>query len=135
MPHTHTDQDLSSHTPVPQPSRHLRWDALPVDQPMPLLSRTRVIGTNAMISRVVLQKGCFVPRHVHANEQIACVMSGQLKFEVGTPGEASHRAVLVGAGELLHLPANLPHSALAVVDTVVLDIFSPPSEKTGIDQH
>jgi len=28
----------------------------------------------------------------------------------------------------------VPHSALAEEDTLVLDLFSPPSEKTGVDK-
>ena len=42
-----------------------RWGELESDEPMALLSRKRVIGEQAMISRVVLQKGCVVPRHAH----------------------------------------------------------------------
>jgi hypothetical protein len=37
-------------------------------------------------------------------------------------------------GELLHLPPNLPHSAFAEEETLVLDLFSPPATVTGIDQ-
>jgi quercetin dioxygenase-like cupin family protein len=34
----------------------------------------------------------------------------------------------VRAGEVLTIPPNLPHSALALEDTLVLDIFSPPRQ-------
>jgi len=40
--------------------------------------------------------------------------------------------MVIEAGEVLHLPANVPHSAEALEETLVLDIFSPTSEKTGI---
>jgi quercetin dioxygenase-like cupin family protein len=40
---------------------------------------------------------------------------------------------VVRAGEVILLPGGLPHSAEAVEDTVVLDVFSPPSATTGID--
>jgi hypothetical protein len=33
----------------------------------------------------------------------------------------------------MHLRSGVPHSAEALEPTLVLDIFSPPSEKTGID--
>ena len=36
------------------------------------------------------------------------------------------REVDVNAGEILFIPANLPHSAIALEDTVDLDVFSPP---------
>ena len=40
--------------------------------------------------------------------------------------------VVVG-GEVLHLPANVPHSAEALEDSVLFDLFSPPSATTGVD--
>lgn len=101
---------------------------------MELLSRQRIVGEKAMISRVTLEKGCFVPSHAHENEQFACVLSGRLRFGLGAPDTAGHREVEVGAGEVIHLPSHLPHSARALEATVVLDVFSPPSATTGIDR-
>ena len=111
------------------------WDSLPIDRPMNLLERKRIIGEQMMISRVLLKKGCYVPTHAHANEQFACIMSGELRFGIGAEGAPDRYEVNVKAGEVIHLPSNVPHSAEAVSDTEVLDLFSPPSEKTGIDQH
>jgi unsaturated pyranuronate lyase len=113
----------------------LRWDNLPVDKPMPLLSRRRVVGEKAMISEVRLDKGCHVPTHAHENEQITCIVSGKLRFGIGVEGAADRYEVDVVAGEVIHLPSNLPHSADALEDTRVLDIFSPPSATTGIDRR
>ncbi len=110
-----------------------RWDELVADEPMPLLSRKRVIGEKAMISRIFMRKGCTVPTHAHENEQFACLLSGRLKFGIGNEGGSSRKEIMVGAGEVLHLRSNVPHSAEALEDTVVLDVFSPPSEKTGVD--
>lgn len=113
---------------------HHRWDHLPIDKPMPLLSRRRVIGEKAMISDVRLEKGCHVPTHAHENEQFTCIVSGKLRFGIGAEGAADRYEVDVAAGEVIHLPSNLPHSADALEDTRVLDIFSPPSATTGIDR-
>jgi|ERR1043166_1013130 quercetin dioxygenase-like cupin family protein len=113
-------------------AKHYRWNDLPLDQPMKLLDRRRIIGEQAMISQVRLHRGCDVPMHAHENEQFAMVMSGRLRFGIG--GGTAPRQVIVSAGEVLHLPANVPHSAYAEEDTLVLDIFSPTSEKTGIDR-
>lgn len=108
------------------------WDERPRDTPMALLERQRIIGERAMLSRVVLREGCVVPEHAHENEQFAFVMSGRLRFVVGGGGR-ERREVVVGAGEVLHLPGGVPHAAEALEETVVLDIFSPPSATTGID--
>jgi len=34
----------------------------------------------------------------------------------------------VRAGEVLHLPSNVPHAAYALEDTLDVDVFSPPRE-------
>lgn len=115
-------------------AKHHRWSELPTDTPMALLARQRIIGDKAMISRITLKRGCFVPTHAHENEQFACVLSGRLKFGVGADGSPDRKDVVVGAGEVLLLPSNVPHSAEALEDTVVLDVFSPPSATTGIDR-
>ena len=110
------------------------WSDLKVDTPMPLLERTRVSGEKMMISRVLLRKGCDVPTHAHENEQFAMVVSGKVRFGLGAPGAPDRRDVIVGAGQVLHLPSNVPHSAFALEETLILDIFSPPSATTGIDR-
>lgn len=118
---------------MPQNAVAYRWTDLPMDAPMALLERRRVIGEKSMLSHVTLKKGCAVPSHAHANEQFACILSGRLRFGLGEPGGPAYREVEVAAGGVLHLPSGVPHSALAVEDTVVLDVFSPPSATTGID--
>jgi quercetin dioxygenase-like cupin family protein len=111
------------------------WSELKHDVPMAKLSRRRIIGENLMISQVRLERGCHVPTHVHENEQFAMIMSGALRFGIGADGSADRYEVVVKAGEVMHLPSNVPHSADALEDTLVLDLFSPPSATTGIDRH
>ena len=106
-----------------------RWTDLPADSPMPLLERRRVIGSQCMISHVTLTKGCTVPSHTHANEQMVCVLSGCLRFTLAS-GTTDVRA-----GEVLYLPPHAPHAAVALEDTTVLDVFAPPSATTGIDRR
>jgi quercetin dioxygenase-like cupin family protein len=36
--------------------------------------------------------------------------------------------ILVKAGEVLVIPSNVPHRALAVEDTLDLDVFAPPRQ-------
>ena len=99
-----------------------RWaDILP--EPLnPLLTRQFVHGTQAMLARIVLKKGCVVPEHSHPNEQIAYIVSGALEFVVaGVPQ-------IVRAGEILVIPGGVPHSATALEDTEDLDLFAPPRQ-------
>ena len=109
---------------IPTTATHHRWDDIPAEQLNPQLTRQFVSGTQAMLARIVLAKGCSVPTHAHPNEQIACILSGHLQFTLGddpTP-------IDLRAGEVLVIPANLPHSAVAIEDTVDLDLFAPPRE-------
>lgn len=108
-----------------------RWSDLETDHPMPTIARQRVIADKMMLSRVRLDAGCFVPTHAHENEQIAVVLSGRIRFVVGH-GDRAETVTLAG-GEVLVLPADVPHSAEALEETIVLDAFAPPSETTGID--
>jgi len=106
-----------------------------VDTPMALLERRRVIGEKVMISHVLLKKGCDVPVHSHENEQMSIVLSGKVRFDLTAPGAGAKREVIVGPGEVLELPSHAPHGAFALEETLILDIFAPPSQATGIDRR
>ena len=74
-----------------------------------------------------------MPTHAHEKEQIAVVLSGKVRFGIGREGSEEYEEVVVQEGEVLHLPSMVPHSAEALEESLVLDVFSPPSETTGID--
>ncbi|MBL7662227.1 cupin domain-containing protein, partial [bacterium] len=88
-----------------------KWDDLPMDSPMPLLERQRIIGNKMMISNVVLKKGCFVNSHSHENEQFALVVSGEVRFGLGKEGSDNYRELVLKSGEVLYLPSFVEHSA------------------------
>ncbi len=100
------------------------WDELPEERVNDLLSRRLITGERAMLAHVYLKKGCVVPKHAHENEQFTYILDGAVKFFVG----ADSREVIVRAGEVLHLPSNVPHEAHALEDTLDLDIFCPPRQ-------
>ena len=72
-----------------------------------------------MVAQVFIAKGGVVPEHSHESEQITYILEGALKFEL------EGREVVVRKGEVLHIPSWVPHSAVALEDTLDLDIFSP----------
>jgi quercetin dioxygenase-like cupin family protein len=107
----------------PQAARHFRWDDMPKEQVNDLLSRRLITGERMMIGHVYLKKGCVVPLHSHDNEQITYILEGALHFYLGADeGEE----VVVRAGEVLMIPSHLPHKAIALEDTLDVDIFCPP---------
>ena len=109
---------MSAHNTV----RHLRWTDIHKESVTGQLSRRLVTGERMMLAQVYLDKGCVVPKHSHENEQITWIVEGALKFWIGENGDEE---VIVRAGEVLHIPSNVPHQAEALEDTLDVDIFSP----------
>lgn len=113
---------------------HYRWDDMPREELNPLLARRLITGERMMLAHVYLKKGCLVPMHSHENEQLTYVVDGALEFTLGTEPP---RKVVVRSGEVLHLPSNLPHEALALEDTLDVDVFDPPRQDwlSGTDSY
>jgi quercetin dioxygenase-like cupin family protein len=98
---------------------HFTWGTVKKEVMNPKLWRKVITGEKAMVAQVFLAKDAVVPTHQHESEQITFIMEGALKFSVeGTE-------VVVRKGEVLLIPSNVPHSAVALEDTMDLDIFSP----------
>jgi len=106
-------------------ARHYRWEELPLEKLKGSLTRRLITSDRMMIAHVHFKKGDDVPRHSHENEQITYILEGALQFRLGANGE---REVIVRAGEVLVIPSYLPHSALALEDTLDVDIFNPPRQ-------
>ena len=123
-----------SDTETPATGVRHEWDAIEPDHPAPGATRQLVRGERMMVARFVLEEGFDMEPHVHHNEQISVVVEGRLLFRVGTAGSDEFREELVTAGQVMRLPPFVPHAARALERTVVYDLFSPPSKKTGIDQ-
>jgi len=105
--------------------RHYKWEALPRERVTDKLERRIINGDRMMLTHVYLKKGCVVPMHQHENEQLTYVLEGSLRFTIG--GD-SQREIMVRTGEVLHLPSNVPHAAVAEEDTLDVDIFTPPRQ-------
>jgi quercetin dioxygenase-like cupin family protein len=72
-----------------------------------------------MLAQVFLKKGCVVASHKHESEQLTYILKGLMEL---TLPDGKVRLV---EGQVLLIPPNLEHSAIALEDTVDLDIFSP----------
>ena len=102
-----------------------RWDDVPKERLTDLLERRVITAERIMLAHVYLKKGCVVPVHSHENEQVTYVLQGALRFWLGA--DQGEERVL-GAGEVLAIPSNLPHKAEALEDTLSLDVFCPPRQ-------
>jgi quercetin dioxygenase-like cupin family protein len=114
---------MSSSTPVAV--NHYRWDDMPAEELKPGLTRKLITGERMMIAHVRLKKGDEVPMHSHENEQLTYILEGALHFWLGPEGD---REVTVRAGEVLVIPSNLEHRALALEETLDVDVFNPPRQ-------
>ena len=102
-----------------------RWNDLPKEQLKPDLARRLISTERMMLAHVYLEKGAIVPQHSHENEQLTYILEGTLRFWLG---EDQAEVIDVAAGEVLHLPSNLPHKAEALETTLDVDIFCPPRQ-------
>jgi len=106
-------------------AKHYRWEEIPLETMKGTISRRLITSDRMMIAHVYLKKGDDVPRHSHENEQITYILEGALQFLLGANGE---RELTVRAGEVLVIPSYLPHSAVALEDTLDVDVFNPPRQ-------
>jgi quercetin dioxygenase-like cupin family protein len=110
---------------VAKSATHYRWDEIPAEPLKGGMSRRLITTDRMMIAHVYLKKGDDVPRHSHENEQITYILEGALHFWLGA--DEAHE-VTVRAGEVLVIPSNLLHRALALEDTLDVDVFNPPRQ-------
>lgn len=96
-----------------------RWDEIALEKVTEMMSRKIVSGEHQTLTQTYLKQGTLVPMHAHASEQMTYVLQGALKFLV--EGEE----LIVREGEVIHVPAGIPHQAEALEDTFELDVFSP----------
>jgi quercetin dioxygenase-like cupin family protein len=118
--HARAQRAVTKHAASKVPLQYIPWQTIPLEDLNPLLQRQFVVGQEIIVARVLLKKGCIVPEHSHHNEQVTYILDGALKFWI------DGREIVVHAGEVLCIPANMPHKAEAVEDTIDLDIFNPP---------
>ena len=100
------------------------WEKVQLDKLSDIISRQMVSGEDGTLARVLLSRGALVPRHSHRSEQYTMILAGALKFNFDG-GETT----TVRAGEILVIPAHMPHEAVALEDTVDIDFFAPRREE------
>ena len=98
---------------------YIAWESVPLEMMSDMISRKVISADKAMVAQVFLKKDAVVPEHHHESEQITYILEGALKFEL------EGKEVIVRKGEVLTIPSNVPHRAVALEDTLDLDIFSP----------
>jgi quercetin dioxygenase-like cupin family protein len=111
-----------------QPTKYV-WGEIDHERLSPLLTRKLVHADRLMLAQVFLKTGCIVPAHEHHNEQATYILEGCLRFWLGAHADApGDEFVDIHAGEVLLIPGGVRHRALALADTLDLDVFTPPRQ-------
>ena len=105
--------------------RTFRWEEMEKEPVIEGIDRRIINGDQMMLTHVYLKRGAVVPLHSHHNEQFTYVLEGVLRFWIG---DETAEPIDIGPGEVLHIPAHVPHKAEALEDTLDVDVFSPPRQ-------
>ena len=84
--------------------------------------KTRVHGEKTLMAEFRIAKGADLPSHLHPHEQTGMLVSGELELKIGD------QVFPASSGDTWCIPENVPHSAHAVSDSVVIEVFSPVRE-------
>lgn len=76
-------------------------------------------GDQLMVTHLYFEAGAAPPAHSHPHEQMTIVVSGEVEFTLG-----EERKVLK-AGDLISIPSNAVHQAVALTEAEMFDIFTP----------
>jgi len=83
----------------------------------------RYFHANSMtIGFVDIEKGAILLAHSHVHEQTTQITEGQLEMTIGGVTQ------VLKPGVITLIPSNVVHSARALTDCKVVDIFSPVRE-------
>jgi quercetin dioxygenase-like cupin family protein len=82
-----------------------------------------VYGEKTLLGEIRLQKGATMPDHSHPHEQTGYLIAGQVVFAMG------EQQITVEPGDSWCIPGDAVHSAEALEDSIVVEVFSPVREE------
>ena len=83
---------------------------------------TLVHGEKTLMGQFKIARGSEVPMHSHPHEQTGTLISGKLRFNVDA------EIFDAETGDSWCLPGGVEHSAEALEDSVIIEVFSPVRE-------
>lgn len=83
----------------------------------------RMVHTDGLtIAHFRIEAGSKLPLHDHSHEQVSNIIEGTLEMTVGDETFACT------SGMIVTIPGDTPHSAVALTDCWVIDVFRPVRE-------
>ena len=83
------------------------------------LRRLACFGDKLSAMYCDFDKGFRWDTHAHVHEQLTICIYGAIEYRIGDETMVMH------AGDTAYLPSNVPHSAVCLEDTRIIDIFTP----------
>ena len=84
--------------------------------------KTLAHGARTLFTEFHLERGGVVPRHSHPHEQTGYLVSGAVRFTIGS---ASFDAT---PGDCWCIEGGVEHEAVVLQDSVAIEVFSPVRE-------
>ena len=85
-----------------------------------LTRRVLAFNDKLMIAEHVMAKGSVFPRHSHPQEQLAYLVSGHIRVQIGDEEPFEARA-----GDSFVVRGGVDHQVVAIERSVALDVFTP----------
>lgn len=102
-------------------------DAAQVETHSGVHRRAMAATDEAMLCEFFFEREAVVPMHSHLNDQIGYVIYGKVEVTIG--GEMR----VCQPGDSYAVPGGVAHNTRAVVDSLVIAIFSPPLENPRVE--
>jgi quercetin dioxygenase-like cupin family protein len=84
--------------------------------------RTMGVTDEVMLCEFFLERGAEVPAHSHLNDQVGYLIRGKVEMTIGDV------VLILAPGDSYAIPGGIVHSALALEDSIAIDVFSPPRD-------
>jgi quercetin dioxygenase-like cupin family protein len=112
----------------------INWEAIELETVNEGMQRRIVTGAKMTVARIYFDDGFIVPMHSHHNEQITQVLKGQMRFTFG--GDEPKELVL-SAGDVVVIPADVPHQATCIGEVEEIDMWAPRRDDwlDGTDEY
>ncbi|MBZ0304183.1 MAG: cupin domain-containing protein [Anaerolineae bacterium] len=95
-------------------------DAAQIEVTEGIIRRTMATTDEAMLCEFMRERGAVVHEHSHMNDQVGYVVYGRLEMTIGD------QVKVLMPGDSYAIPGGIRHSARILVDSLTIDVFSPP---------